>query len=111
MPDSNIKTVTKYNLIAKKEGKHTKNKPNTFKTIKNMCERQKGRLSSESKRQCVATSRCEVCEKRFGTRQKLSEHHNVHTGRAPVKCTLCSDTFRRYSNMVQHRSAPNYTLS
>ncbi|KOB67127.1 putative zinc finger protein [Operophtera brumata] len=33
------------------------------------------------------------------TRQKLGEHHNIHTGRAPYKCTFCDDTFRRYSNM------------
>lgn len=36
------------------------------------------------------------------------EHHNTHTGRQPVKCTLCDETFRRYSNMVQHRDRHHF---
>ncbi|KOB67129.1 putative zinc finger protein [Operophtera brumata] len=52
-----------------------------------------------------APYKCTFCDDTFRrySNMKLGEHHNIHTGRAPYKCTFCDDTFRRNSNMVQHR--------
>ncbi|KAJ8942251.1 hypothetical protein NQ318_003098 [Aromia moschata] len=41
---------------------------------------------------------------------KHDEHKNVHTGEAPIKCNLCEETFRRHSNLVQHRNRHHFQL-
>ena len=48
------------------------------------------------------THACGVCERKFSSEQMLFEHMTVHTGDAPYACSLCSQSFSRYSHLAKH---------
>ncbi|KAK7078625.1 hypothetical protein SK128_023507 [Halocaridina rubra] len=45
---------------------------------------------------------CSVCDKRFISKAKLSDHTKTHTGERPYECPICSRAFSRKSNLRYH---------
>ncbi|XP_041378220.1 zinc finger protein 629-like [Gigantopelta aegis] len=46
---------------------------------------------------------CNICHRRFGYKNILMEHQNVHYGIKPYACNLCDKRFAARSNLFQHR--------
>ncbi|KAH9490086.1 hypothetical protein Btru_035179 [Bulinus truncatus] len=46
---------------------------------------------------------CNICHRRFGYKNILMEHQNIHFGIKPYACTLCDKRFAARSNLFQHR--------
>ncbi|BFZ23663.1 hypothetical protein BsWGS_26702 [Bradybaena similaris] len=46
---------------------------------------------------------CNICHRRFGYKNILLEHQNIHFGIKPYACTLCDKRFAARSNLFQHR--------
>ncbi|KAJ1823451.1 hypothetical protein GGH91_000703 [Coemansia sp. RSA 2671] len=45
---------------------------------------------------------CSLCGSRFGRVEHVKRHHLVHTGQRKYECQVCSKSFARKDNMVQH---------
>ncbi|XP_055019968.1 zinc finger protein 3-like [Boleophthalmus pectinirostris] len=50
---------------------------------------------------------CSVCQKRFGTVQKLQRHIIIHTGEKPFSCSTCEKTFNQKANLDKHEKLHN----
>ena len=46
---------------------------------------------------------CLVCQKISSSKYRLIEHFRIHTGEKPLKCDLCTETFRYRSQLSMHR--------
>ncbi|KAL8593879.1 hypothetical protein ACOMHN_023795 [Nucella lapillus] len=46
---------------------------------------------------------CNICHRRFGYKNILLEHQNIHFGIKPYSCNLCDKRFAARSNLFQHR--------
>ncbi|RUS89333.1 hypothetical protein EGW08_002853, partial [Elysia chlorotica] len=46
---------------------------------------------------------CNICHRRFGYKNILLEHQNIHFGIKPYACTMCDKRFAARSNLFQHR--------
>ncbi|KAB7501644.1 Zinc finger protein [Armadillidium nasatum] len=42
---------------------------------------------------------CDVCHKKFGSKQNLQVHTRIHTGEKPFKCSICFKEFNHISNL------------
>jgi uncharacterized Zn-finger protein len=47
--------------------------------------------------------KCEVCGKGFITKDRLSDHNNIHTGEKPHKCKFCSACFASKGTWHMHQ--------
>ena len=45
---------------------------------------------------------CRYCEKRLIRKGHWEEHERIHTGEKPFKCTECSSSFSKKTNMKMH---------
>ena len=46
--------------------------------------------------------KCDICDKRFGTKEFLKEHKNIHTGEKPYVCKFCSYRFSSFGTLRMH---------
>ncbi|XP_044739140.1 zinc finger protein 600-like [Chrysoperla carnea] len=46
---------------------------------------------------------CEICDKRFITRQNLITHQRTHTREKPFSCEICGNKFSHQSSLVRHK--------
>lgn len=46
---------------------------------------------------------CNYCGAKFGSKQNLEEHINIHEDRRPFKCTVCGKKFRWTSQLSVHK--------
>eukprot|EP00357_Protocruzia_adherens_P024370 CAMPEP_0115009752 /NCGR_PEP_ID=MMETSP0216-20121206/22843_1 /TAXON_ID=223996 /ORGANISM="Protocruzia adherens, Strain Boccale" /LENGTH=177 /DNA_ID=CAMNT_0002377707 /DNA_START=223 /DNA_END=756 /DNA_ORIENTATION=+ len=48
---------------------------------------------------------CDRCQKKFSSRQYLSDHMNTHTGNKPYKCSYegCDAAFKQRAKLSKHR--------
>nr|XP_019527096.2 zinc finger protein 761-like [Aedes albopictus] len=45
---------------------------------------------------------CEVCEKKYSSKNLLDEHMNMHSGKRPFKCSLCPKDFASKYTLTAH---------
>lgn len=50
---------------------------------------------------------CNLCHKRFATKQNASEHNYIHSGIKPYKCLICGRHFRQASLLCLHKRKHN----
>lgn len=51
----------------------------------------------------IKTYECDLCKKKFASKQNLTEHRFIHTGERPFRCFVCNRCFRQASQLCQHR--------
>ncbi|RXG62243.1 Zinc finger protein Xfin [Armadillidium vulgare] len=53
---------------------------------------------------------CDVCHKKFGSKQNLQVHTRIHTGEKPFKCSICFKEFNHISNLKiqEPRTYPSF---
>lgn len=51
----------------------------------------------------IKTYECDLCRKKFASKQNLTEHRFIHTGEKPFRCPVCYRCFRQASQLCQHR--------
>ncbi len=61
----------------------------------------------------IKTYECDLCRKKFASKQNLTEHRFIHTGERPFRCIVCNRCFRQASQLCQHRKRhlPIYSLA
>ena len=47
--------------------------------------------------------RCDLCDKGFASKQSCTEHRNLHTGKKPFICRICSLRLRQASQLSLHK--------
>ena len=46
---------------------------------------------------------CNVCAKKFHTKENLTAHKRIHTGERPFKCDICDRKFKQSGHLIGHK--------
>jgi len=57
----------------------------------------------KSVHQGIKPHSCEVCEKKFASKNEVKEHMSMHTGEKAYKCEDCGKSFSQLSSLYGHR--------
>ena len=52
---------------------------------------------------------CKTCGLKFGSKQNLQEHENIHEKKKPCICKTCGQSFNEYSQLASHKSVHKRT--
>jgi hypothetical protein len=72
----------------------------TFLRQSNLLEHRKRLHAEDAEDKALA---CQVCDKRFHSRQQVERHEAVHSGRKPFSCGDCAKSFSRRDKLKEHR--------